>query len=45
VVTDISTLHQEKRGDITYTVTVATEKSDTRLRWGMTMVVTFLPVD
>ncbi len=41
VVTDISALHAEKRGDVTYTVTVAMEKSDPRLRWGMTMVVTF----
>ena len=45
VVTDISALHAEKRGDVTYTVTVAVEKSDPRLRWGMTMVVTFPPAD
>ncbi len=45
VVTDISALHAEKRGDVTYTVTVAVGKSDPRLRWGMTMVVTFPPAD
>lgn len=45
IVTDISTLHAEKRGDVTYTVTVSLEKSDPRLRWGMTMVVTFPPSD
>ena len=43
VVTDISALHAEKRGDVTYTVTVSVEKSDPRLRWGMTMVVTIRP--
>ena len=45
IVTDISTLHEEKRGDVTYTVTVSLEESDPRLRWGMTMVVTFPPSD
>ena len=45
IVTDISTLHTEKRGDVTYTVTVSLEESDPRLRWGMTMVVTFPPSD
>ena len=45
IVTDISTLHTEKRGDVTYTVTISLEESDPRLRWGMTMVVTFPPVD
>ena len=45
IVTAISALHAEKRGDVTYTVTVELEESDDRLRWGMTMVVTFPPTD
>ena len=31
----------EKRGDITYTVRVRIENPDPRLRWGMTVVITF----
>ena len=41
VVRSISQLFTEKRGDVTYTVTIDLEESDPRLRWGMTMVVTF----
>ena len=41
VVSSISQLFTEKRGDVTYTVTIDLEESDPRLRWGMTMVVTF----
>ena len=40
-VTSISKLFKEKRGDVTYTVTVDLKENDPRLRWGMTMVVTF----
>jgi multidrug resistance efflux pump len=41
VVESIKDLSQEKRGDVTYTVTVRLEESDPRLRWGMTVVVVF----
>ena len=41
IVSSISQLFTEKRGDVTYTVTIDLEESDPRLRWGMTMVVTF----
>ena len=41
IVSSISQLFTEKRGDVTYTVTIDLEDSDPRLRWGMTMVVTF----
>lgn len=37
----ISDLFEEKRGDITYTVRVRLNEEDERLRWGMTVVVTF----
>ena len=40
-VTSISKLFLEKRGDVTYTVTVDLTDTNPRLRWGMTMVVTF----
>ena len=40
-VTSISKLFTEKRGDVTYTVTVDLKENDPRLRWGMTMVITF----
>jgi multidrug resistance efflux pump len=32
---------EERRGDVTYAVTVRLDESDPRLRWGMTAVVTF----
>lgn len=41
VVTSISNVFEEKRGDITYTARILLDESDPRLRWGMTVVVTF----
>ena len=41
VVDDISDVFEEKRGDITYTTSILLEEMDPRLRWGMTVVVTF----
>lgn len=41
-VTDIDQISEEKRGDITYTVRVKLDETDPRLRWGMTVVITFL---
>ena len=40
-VTKIDDVSQEKRGDITYTVRVKLDETDPRLRWGMTVVITF----
>lgn len=40
-VESISGLYEEKRGDITYTVRLKLDESDPRLRWGMSVVVTF----
>jgi multidrug resistance efflux pump len=40
-VTKISQVSEEKRGDITYTVRVKLDETDPRLRWGMTVVITF----
>lgn len=37
----IADVFEEKRGDITYTVRLLLENTDPRLRWGMTVVVTF----
>ena len=37
----ISDLYEEKRGDVTYTVKITLDETDPRLRWGMTVVVTF----
>ncbi|MCK5313469.1 MAG: efflux RND transporter periplasmic adaptor subunit, partial [Anaerolineales bacterium] len=37
----ISDLYEEKRGDITYTARILLDEDDERLRWGMTVVVTF----
>ncbi len=42
VVTKINQFYEEKRGDITYTVRVKLMETDPRLRWGMTVVITFL---
>jgi hypothetical protein len=33
----------EKRGDVTYTARLLVDKVDPRLRWGMTVEVTFIP--
>ena len=41
-VTEISKLSVEKRGDITYTVRVKLKETDPHLRWGMTVVITFI---
>jgi multidrug resistance efflux pump len=41
-VESINDLFEEKRGDVTYTAKIRLEESDPRLRWGMTVVVTFL---
>lgn len=37
----ISELFEEKLGDVTYTARIVLEEDDPRLRWGMTVVVTF----
>jgi multidrug efflux pump subunit AcrA (membrane-fusion protein) len=41
-VDEISNVYEEKRGDITYTVRLLIANPDPALRWGMTVVVTFL---
>lgn len=40
-VIDINTRFEEKRGDVTYTVTIQLPQADSRLRWGMTAAVKF----
>jgi multidrug resistance efflux pump len=40
-VESINQVFEEKRGDITYTVRIILDDPDPRLRWGMTVVVTF----
>lgn len=40
-VESISNVFEEKRGDITYTVRIALDESDPRIRWGMTVTTTF----
>jgi multidrug efflux pump subunit AcrA (membrane-fusion protein) len=42
-VTHINARFEEKRGDITYTVTVVLTQADPKLRWGMTAAVQFVP--
>ena len=42
-VTNINARYEEKRGDITYTVTIQLNQADPRMRWGMTAAVSFLP--
>lgn len=42
-VSQINTRYEEKRGDVTYTVTVTLVESDPALRWGMTATVQFVP--
>ncbi|MBN1535538.1 MAG: efflux RND transporter periplasmic adaptor subunit [Anaerolineales bacterium] len=37
----ISDVFEEKRGDITYTARILLDDVDPRLRWGMTVVITF----
>jgi multidrug efflux pump subunit AcrA (membrane-fusion protein) len=41
VVDEISDQFVEKRGDVTYTVRILVDEIDPRLRWGMTVIVTF----
>ena len=41
VVESISQVFEEKRGDITYTVKIRLDNPDPRLRWGMTVEVSF----
>ena len=40
-VESISDTFEEKRGDITYTTRILVDEIDPRLRWGMTVVVSF----
>ncbi len=41
-VESISDLYEEKRGDITYTARILLDENEEDLRWGMTVVVTFV---
>ncbi len=41
VVEKVASVFEEKRGDITYTVTIALTDGDSLMRWGMTAVATF----
>ena len=41
IVESISDKFEEKRGDITFTTRILVEEIDPRLRWGMTVVVSF----
>jgi multidrug resistance efflux pump len=40
-VESIGDVYEEKRGDVTYTARILVNEVDPRLRWGMTVVVTF----
>jgi HlyD family secretion protein len=42
-VTHINSIYEEKRGDITYTVTAKLTQPSPKMRWGMTAAVAFLP--
>lgn len=42
-VTHINSVYEEKRGDITYTVTAMLKQTEPRIRWGMTAAVQFIP--
>lgn len=42
-VSEISSRYQEKRGDITYTVTITLSDVAPAMRWGMTAAVQFIP--
>jgi multidrug resistance efflux pump len=42
-VTHINRLFEEKRGDVTFTVTAVLSETDPLMRWGMTAAVQFLP--
>ena len=41
-VSEVALRYEEKRGDITYTVTISIDPSDAPLRWGMTAAVRFI---
>jgi multidrug resistance efflux pump len=41
-VESINQIYEEKRGDITYTARILLDEVDPRLRWGMTVEVTFI---
>jgi multidrug resistance efflux pump len=43
VVSNINARFEEKRGDITYTVTAELSQTDPAMRWGMTAAVRFAP--
>ena len=43
VVTHINARYEEKRGDITYTVTIRVNEVDPAMRWGLTAAVYFQP--
>ena len=40
-VVSIGDTFQEVRGDITYVTRIKVENADSRLKWGMTVLVTF----
>lgn len=42
-VNDIDLVFEEKRGDVTYTVTIKLNQNDPLFRWGMTAAANFLP--
>jgi multidrug resistance efflux pump len=42
-ITHINSRYEEKRGEITYTVTILLTQTDPRMRWGMTAAVNFIP--
>ncbi|MCU0486204.1 MAG: efflux RND transporter periplasmic adaptor subunit [Anaerolineales bacterium] len=44
-VLSIRNIFQEVRGDVTYTARISLPVPDPRLRWGMTLLVTFTPVE
>lgn len=39
----INSRYEEKRGDITYTLTARIERTEPQMRWGMTAAVQFIP--
>jgi HlyD family secretion protein len=41
VIESVSSIYEEKRGDVTYTVKIRLAETDPRLRWGMTTVANF----
>jgi multidrug efflux pump subunit AcrA (membrane-fusion protein) len=45
VVTDISGASYLQSGDVLYTVYISVEETDSRLKWGMTVEVTFEPLE